>query len=62
VHAKGRDWPVLIPVTVALQEAESQVLAARAGTPVQARRPGSVLHDWAQLKQLLADFGMPPLE
>jgi hypothetical protein len=49
-------------VTVALQEAESQVLAARAGAPVQARRPGSVLHGSAQLKQLLADFGMPPLE
>ena len=62
VHAKGHDWPVLIPVTVALQEAESQVFAARVGTRVQARRPGSVLHDSAQLKQLLADFGMPPLE
>jgi allantoin racemase len=62
VQANGREWPVLIPVTVALQEAESQVLAARAGTVVTARRPGSVLHGAAELKQLLADFGMPPLE
>lgn len=61
VDARGRDWPVLIPVTVALQEAESQVMAARAGKPVPSRRPGSVLHGAADLKQLLADFGMPPI-
>lgn len=62
IEAQGREWPVLIPVTVALQEAEAQALAARAGRPVDARRPGSVLHDEAALRQLLADFGMPASE
>ena len=62
VEANGREWPVLIPVTVALQEAEAQVLAARAGHPVHARRAGSVLHDAGELRRLLAEFGMPPIE
>jgi allantoin racemase len=56
----GRDYPVVVPITIALMQAEMQVLLRRAqGMPVDGRSRGSRLHAAAELERLFADFGLP---
>jgi len=60
IRVGARDYPVVVPITIALLQAEMQVLLQRAqGMPVSGRSRGSVLHVPAALQQLFDDFGMP---
>lgn len=54
----GQRYPVVIPITVALLQAEMLVTLSRAqGLPVHARTRGSVLQTRAQIAKLKQDFG-----
>lgn len=62
VEVAGRGYPVVVPITVALERAEGEVLRQRQGLPGEARLPGAMRHDRAALSRLLADFGLPPFD
>jgi Asp/Glu/hydantoin racemase len=59
LNVAGQDYPVVIPITVALLQAETLVTMHRQqGLPVHARNRGSVLQTPAVLEKLRKDFGL----
>lgn len=58
VALADREYPIVIPITVALMHAEALVLLKREGVPTSGRQRGSFLHSAAAASNLWRRFGI----